>query len=435
MNLAQTLVDVNKSVETKPNVPPGFLPSEAALGPHRRESSCTELQPRDRSGPELAFPAARPLGAALPGASHARHRIGLLAERSPRGPTSRRFEWSLRLFPAVYLFGGAPVPKDTGSPRAASLASRSCFGEAGIQAGASSFGKPDLEPDRSASSTADPDLSAPLSFGKVASGEPWFAAAELPIGSVSTEVSFGSLPGPRPGAADSPGSPWCPPGDHWDCPVAITRRSPRSLGSAPRSCRQGHLDYVIIDGLVNRDDGRSRSVATPDGRRTHHYGLRLVAVFGSRYWQSEPHARRTTVCGPKQVPGSAEGRAPVWQPSCTCRSCHRLRRPLSPSGSRVPGLPGSKDLQRYEQATRGGGTADGPPGRRRRRSATRRFTDVRVYAYVETDTSLTSSLHARARAWEDGVGGGFFVGARSRSEDRGVQGSRAPRTGRERPTR
>lgn len=66
--------------------------------------------------------------------------------------------------------------------------------------------------------------------------------------------------------------------------------------------------------------------------------------------------------------------------------------------------------------------------------ANRRFTDVRAYAHVETDTSLTLSLHARARAWEDGVGEGHFVGARSRSEDRGVQRSRASRTGRERPT-
>jgi hypothetical protein len=60
--------------------------------------------------------------------------------------------------------------------------------------------------------------------------------------------------------------------------------------------------------------------------------------------------------------------------------------------------------------------------------AIRRFADVRAYAHVETDTSLTLSLYARARAWEDGVGEGHFVGARSRSEDRGVQRSRASRT-------
>jgi hypothetical protein len=66
--------------------------------------------------------------------------------------------------------------------------------------------------------------------------------------------------------------------------------------------------------------------------------------------------------------------------------------------------------------------------------AIRRFTDVRVYAYVETDTSLALSLYAGARTWEDGVGEEYFVGARSRSEDRGVQGSRAPRTRRERST-
>lgn len=50
---------------------------------------------------------------------------------------------------------------------------------------------------------------------------------------------------------------------------------------------------------------------------------------------------------------------------------------------------------------------------------------VRAYAHLETDTSLTSSLYARARAWEEGVGEGHFFGARSRSEDREVHRSRA----------
>jgi hypothetical protein len=59
--------------------------------------------------------------------------------------------------------------------------------------------------------------------------------------------------------------------------------------------------------------------------------------------------------------------------------------------------------------------------------AIRRFADVRAYARVETDTSLTLSLYARARAWEEGVGEVHFVGARSSSEDRGVQRSRASR--------
>jgi len=56
MNLARALVDVKKSVETKPNVPPGSLSSGAALGPHRRRTSCTELQPGtalDRGWPPL----------------------------------------------------------------------------------------------------------------------------------------------------------------------------------------------------------------------------------------------------------------------------------------------------------------------------------------------------------------------------------------------
>jgi hypothetical protein len=61
-------------------------------------------------------------------------------------------------------------------------------------------------------------------------------------------------------------------------------------------------------------------------------------------------------------------------------------------------------------------------------NAIRGFATVRAYAYVETDTSLTLSLYARARAWEDGVGEGHFVGARSRSEDREVRRSRASRT-------
>jgi hypothetical protein len=67
-------------------------------------------------------------------------------------------------------------------------------------------------------------------------------------------------------------------------------------------------------------------------------------------------------------------------------------------------------------------------------NANRRFPDVRAYAHVETDTSLTSPLNARARAWEEGVGEGDFVGARSHRKNREVQRSRASRTRRERPT-
>lgn len=60
------------------------------------------------------------------------------------------------------------------------------------------------------------------------------------------------------------------------------------------------------------------------------------------------------------------------------------------------------------------------------RSPARETALVRTYAHhAETDTSLTSSLYARTRSWEEGVGEGHFVGARSRSEDREVHRFRA----------
>jgi hypothetical protein len=86
MKPARTLVDVNKSVETKPNVPTGFLLSEAAHRAAPREAFCMAFA-RDHSGPELVSPPARPLGAAPPGALYGRCRAALSAGRSPRGST------------------------------------------------------------------------------------------------------------------------------------------------------------------------------------------------------------------------------------------------------------------------------------------------------------------------------------------------------------
>jgi hypothetical protein len=58
-------------------------------------------------------------------------------------------------------------------------------------------------------------------------------------------------------------------------------------------------------------------------------------------------------------------------------------------------------------------------------TAIRRSRIVRARAYVDTDTSLTSSLNARARAWEEGVSEGHFADARSSSKDREDRRSRA----------
>jgi hypothetical protein len=60
--------------------------------------------------------------------------------------------------------------------------------------------------------------------------------------------------------------------------------------------------------------------------------------------------------------------------------------------------------------------------------AIRKSRIVRARAHVDPDTSLTSSLDARARAWEEGVSEGHFAGARSSSEDREDRRSRASRS-------
>jgi hypothetical protein len=109
MKPARTLVDVNKSVETKPNVPTGFLLSGAALGPHRRELFCTEPL-RVRFGPELVSPSARPLGAAPLGAFHGRCRAGISAGRSPRGSAGRELGRSL-----PHPSSGAPLRRCSGT--------------------------------------------------------------------------------------------------------------------------------------------------------------------------------------------------------------------------------------------------------------------------------------------------------------------------------
>lgn len=109
MKSARTFVDVNKSVETKPNVPTGFLLSGAALGPHRRELSCTEPL-RVRFGPELASPSARPFGAAPLGAFHGRRRAEVSAGRSPRGSAGGELGRSLSHPPS-----GAPLRRCSGT--------------------------------------------------------------------------------------------------------------------------------------------------------------------------------------------------------------------------------------------------------------------------------------------------------------------------------
>jgi hypothetical protein len=171
-----------------------------------------------------------------------------------------------------------------------------------------------------------------------------------------------------------------------------------------------------------------RPVATPDGSRTHHTSSGSWLCQDERFRQGEPRARRATAPARSRSPDPPLEGASVWQPSCTCRSCHptAVGFPRVGSAQAMFTKARASDRKVVLQVVR---RVDGNVG-----DATRRFTSVRVYAHVETDTSLTLSLHARARAWEDGVGEGFFVGARSRSEDRGVQGSRAPRARRERPT-
>lgn len=198
MTPARTLVDVNKSVETKPNVPTGYLLSGAALGPHRRELSGTEpLQVR--FGPELVSPSARPFGAAPLRAFHGRRRAGILAGRSPRGSAGGELGRSLPHPPS-----GAPLRRCFGTESTEDPHFDVDHGSLSVRRvhpppRGSSFGKPGPAPVAGYSLRRIRSTFVTFSPGRAAASASWFHLSELSIGRVSVEgspverlVSFGN---------------------------------------------------------------------------------------------------------------------------------------------------------------------------------------------------------------------------------------------------
>jgi hypothetical protein len=189
-----------------------------------------------------------------------------------------------------------------------------------------------------------------------------------------------------------------------------------SFGAASQRHPAGDLDSVAFGRLRTRSEC---SIASRWQHRETNHGrfFRRLRSCGSVEMKGagrvSADARRATVRCLQQVFGSAVGGVQVRHPPSAWR-------PFAESpehASRQRGLrrhPASVQIIR-----RTGGNVG---------NVIRGFAAVRAYAHVETDTSLTLSLYARARAWKEGVGEGHFVGARSSSEDRGVQRSRASRT-------